>query len=139
MTTKKIVFIIVGIILALVLLVVVFVGAIGGFALYSIGHNEAATTSKEFLRKNEKLKQEIGEIRDFGTFVTGNVNVSGADGQASLNFKVIGAKKTLNNVTVDLMYRNGRNWRVTGASYTDEAGKQVSLSDPFGSPADEVP
>jgi hypothetical protein len=139
MTTKKVIFIVVGVILALVLLVVVFVGAIVGFAFYSVGHNEAAETAKDFLRKNEKLRKEIGEIKDFGTFVTGSVNVNNADGEAALNLKVIGEKKTLNSVTVELMYKSGRSWHVTGASYVDEAGRTVNLLDPFGNPAEESP
>jgi hypothetical protein len=139
MTTKKVIFIIVGVILALILLVVVFVAAIVGFAFYSVGHNEAAETARDFLRKNEKLKKETGEIKEFGTFVTGNVNVNNADGQAAINLKVIGERRTLNNVTVELMYKNGKAWHVTDASYVDEAGKTVNLLDPFGKPAEESP
>jgi flagellar basal body-associated protein FliL len=139
MTTKKVIFIIVGVILALVLLIAVFVGAIVGFAFYSFGHNEAAETARDFLRKNEKLKKETGEIKEFGTFVTGNVNVNNADGQAAINLKVIGERKTLNSVTVELMYKSGKAWHVTGASYVDEAGKTVNLLDPFGKPAEESP
>jgi hypothetical protein len=139
MTTRKVIFIIVGVLLALVLLVVVFVGAIVGFAFYSVGHNEAAETAKDFLRKNEKLKKETGEIKDFGTFVTGSVNVNNADGQAAINLKAIGERKTLNSVTVELMYKSGKSWHVTGASYVDEAGKTVNLLDPFSNPAEESP
>ena len=52
MTTKKIVLIIVTVVVVLGLLVALFVGAIVGFALYTVGNSEAAARSKDFLRKN---------------------------------------------------------------------------------------
>jgi flagellar basal body-associated protein FliL len=135
-TTKKAVILIVSIILALVLLVVVFVGAIVGIAFYSIGNSQAAETSKAFLKKNEILKRDIGTVNDFGSFVTGNVNVQNSDGVATLSLKVIGEKKTV-NATVDLAYKDGHAWRVTGARYTDENGRSVDLLNESGVPAEE--
>ena len=75
MTTKKLVTIIVVVLVVMGLLVAIFAGGIVGFALYSINKSDAATTAKAFLRGNEKLKQDIGEVKDFGTFVTGSINV----------------------------------------------------------------
>ena len=54
MTTKKIVLIVVGVVAVLGLLAAIFVGAIVGFALYTVGNSEAAARSKDFLRNNEK-------------------------------------------------------------------------------------
>jgi hypothetical protein len=101
MTTKKIVFIVVGILAAIFLLVVLFVGGIVGVAFYSMNNSEAAQTAKDFLRKNDRLKQDIGEIKDFGSFISGNINTSNNDGNASLSLKAIGEKRTV-NVTVEL-------------------------------------
>jgi hypothetical protein len=126
MTTKRLLFIVFGILGALALLVALFVGAIVGFAFYTIGHSEAATSAKSFLKQNEKLKEDIGEVQDFGSFITGNVNVQGADGDATLYLKVIGARRTV-NATVTLAYRDGKRWRVTDASYVNEAGQTVNL------------
>jgi hypothetical protein len=126
MTTKKILLIVISIVVVIGLLVVVVVGGIIGFAFYSVGHSEAAVTAKVFLRENDRLKQDIGEIKDFGSFVTGNVNVHDNDGEATLNLKVIGERRAV-NASVNLSYRKDRGWRVTGASYKDESGQTVDL------------
>ena len=75
MSTKKIVLIIAGIVAVLALIVVLFVGGIAWFAFHTIANSEAAETARTFLRSNEILKQDIGEVKDFGWFVTGNINV----------------------------------------------------------------
>jgi Cytochrome oxidase complex assembly protein 1 len=132
MTTKKIIIIVLLIIVIAGLVVVLFAGGIVGFAVYSIGKSEAATTAKTFLRGNEKLKQDIGDVQDFGSFVTGSINVQNSNGEARLNLKVIGARKTV-NATVDLTYRGGRAWHVTGASYTNDQGQSIELFNPYNS------
>lgn len=126
MTTKKILMIVVGVMVTIGLLVVVVVAGIVGFVFYQIGNSEAAATAKEFLRNNEKLKQDIGEVKDFGSLITGNINIKNNDGDASLSIKVVGEKRTV-NATVELAFRTGRPWRVTGASYRNEAGEIVDL------------
>ena len=136
MTTKKLLITVFSILAGLFLLVALFVGAIVGLAFYTIGHSEAATTAKSFLKGNEKLKEDIGEVKDFGSFVTGNVNMQNADGNATLYLKVMGARRTV-NATVSLLSTQGRPWRVTDASYVNEAGQTVYLLDKYeqgGSP-----
>lgn len=130
MSNKKIIIVVVSILVGLGLIVVIFVGGIVGIALYSIGHSEAAETAKDFLRANERLKQDIGEIKDFGSFVTGNVSVKNNDGNATINIKVIGERKTV-NASVDLIYQSGRPWRVTAASYRNDSGETVELLNPY--------
>ena len=93
MTTKKIVLIIASVVIVLGLIVVLFVGGIVGVVFYGIGNSDAANVSKDFLKKNERLKQDIGEVKDFGKVITGNINVSNGDGTAQLNIKVIGERK----------------------------------------------
>ena len=132
MTTKKIIIIVVAVSLVMGLLVVVFAGGIVGFAFYSIGHSEAAITAKDFLKNNQKLKEDIGEIKDFGSFVTGNINVHNDNGDATLNIKVIGERKTV-NASVDMVYRSGRPWRVSSATYVNDAGQTVNLLNPYDS------
>jgi cbb3-type cytochrome oxidase subunit 3 len=133
MSTKKIILIIAGIVGALALIVALFVVAIGWFVFRTIGNSEAAETARTYLRNNEQLKQDIGEVKDFGSFVTGQVNVHNSDGEATLHFKVIGEKKVV-NATVDLSYRSNRNWRVTGASYLRD-GQTIDLMRPYETPA----
>ena len=139
MSTKKIVLIVVSIVAVLALIAALFVGGIVWFTFHTIGNSEAANTARAYLRSNEKLKQDIGEVKDFGSLVTGSINVQNQNGDATLKLKVYGEKKTV-NATVDLSYRNNRAWRVTGASYESE-GRTIDLmsayeSQPEASPPD---
>lgn len=132
MTTKKIIFIVAGIVGVVVLLVALFVGGIGWFVFHTIGNSEAAETARTYLRNNQKLKSDIGEVKDFGSLVTGSIKKENSSGEATLNFKVIGEKRTV-NATVDLSYRSNRDWRVTGATY-DRDGETVDLMPVYESP-----
>src|SRR5712691_2127765 len=71
MSTKKLILIIAGSLAVLGLIVALFVGGIVWFAFHTIAKSEAAETARTFLRNNEILKQDIGEVKDFGSFVTG--------------------------------------------------------------------
>ena len=130
MTTKKIVLMVGGVVVVLALLVVCFVGGIFGLALYQIGNSEAAARAKDFLRNSEKLKAETGAVKDFGSIVTGSVNLHDGNGDAILNLKVIGDRNTV-NATVDLVLVKGGTWRVSSASYVNGAGQTINLLDPF--------
>jgi thioredoxin 1 len=134
-TNKKLLLIIGGVVAVLGLLVVLFVGGILWVVFSTIGKSEAAQTARNFLRENEKLKSDIGEVRDFGYFVTGNVNSQNGDGEATLKLKAVGARKTV-PASVNLTYRNGRDWIVVAASYTNDAGQTVNLLNPYEHEAD---
>jgi hypothetical protein len=129
MSTKKVILIIAGILGVLALVVALFVGGISWFLFHTIGSSEAADASRTYLRNNQALKQDIGEVKDFGSFITGNVNVANGDGEATLYLKVIGEKRNV-NARVDLSYRSNQNWRVTGASY-DSDGRTIDLMKPY--------
>jgi hypothetical protein len=137
MSTKKIILIVVGIMAVLCLIVALFVGGIAWFVFHTIGTSEAADTARAYLRNNQTLKQDIGEVKDFGSFVTGNINVNNGDGVATLHIKVIGEKRDV-NARVDLSYRNNRSWRVTDASY-DRDGQTVELMQPYNNEAPPLP
>lgn len=130
MTTKKIVLIVVSVVVVLGLLVALFVGGIIGFALYTVGNSEAAARAKDFLSNNEKLQADIGEVKDFGSIITGSVNVDNNNGKATLHLKVIGEQETV-NAAVDLVYTNGSVWRVIAASYVNSSGQTIDLLDPY--------
>ena len=87
---------------------------------------------RTFLSNSDKLKSDIGEVKDFGSFVTGSVNISNDTGQATINLKVIGAKKTV-NASVDMIFDHGKAWRVSSASYVNETGQTIILQDPYDS------
>jgi len=125
MSTKKIILIVGGIFVVLGLIVALFVGAIAFFAFHTISRSEAAETARNYLRTNEILKQDIGDVKDFGSIITGSINVSNGDGETTLYLKAIGEKGNA-NVRVNLAYRSNRSWRVTGASY-DRDGQTIDL------------
>lgn len=137
MANKKIVVIIVSVVVVLGLLAVLFVGGIAWFALRTMGNSEAAETARTFLRNNEVLKRDIGEVKDFGWLVSGNINTTNGDGTAQLHLKVIGERKEV-NATVELIYRSGHPWRVTAASYHNEAGELINLLNPYDSPTESA-
>ena len=129
MSTKKIVLIITGVVAVLCLIVALFVGGIAWFVFHTIGTSQAADTARAYLRNNEKLKRDIGEVKDFGWLVTGNINVQNGDGVATLYLKVIGENRNV-NARVDLSYRNNRDWRVTDASY-DRDKQTIQLMEAY--------
>src|SRR5260370_41986951 len=133
MTTRKILFVIGGVVGVLVLLVALFVGGIAWFVFHTISSSEAANTARQYLRTNEKLKRDIGEVKDFGSFITGNINVENGDGAAKLHLKVIGERETV-NADVGMTFRSNRNWRVTEASY-ERDGKVIDLMDAYETPS----
>jgi len=132
MTTRKIVLIIVGVIAAVTLITLVFVGGIVGVALYSVGNSQAAEIARNFLRNNEKLKNDIGDVKEFGSLVTGSVNIDDDNGQATINLKVVGARETV-NASVKMIFVHGQSWRVSSASYVNKSGQTISLQDPYDS------
>jgi len=132
MTTKKIVLIAGAVVGVLALIAAVFVGGIIGVSLYQTGNSEAAARAKDFLRKNEKLKDDIGEVRDFGSIITANVRIDNNNGETTLKLKVIGAQKTV-NASVDLIYTRNSAWRVSGASYINSSGQTIDLLNPYDS------
>jgi hypothetical protein len=137
MSTKKILLIIGGIVIVLGLIVALIVGGIVFFVFRTIGNSEAADAARTYLRNNEKLKQDIGEVKDFGWLVSGNINISNGDGVATLYLKAIGEKGNADS-RVDLQYRDNRAWRVIGASYTRD-GQTVDLMQAYGPPSSNSP
>lgn len=130
MRTKKILMVVVGVLAGLALVVALFAGGITGAVFYFIGNSAAAETARDFLRNNERLKADIGEVRDFGSLVRGSIETKNADGTATLKLKVIGARQTV-DASVELLYSRNDVWHVSGATYTNEAGKTIELLDKY--------
>jgi hypothetical protein len=137
MSTTRIIVIVLSIVAVLALIVALFVGGILWFTFRTIGNSQAADAARTYLRDNQKLKADIGEVKEFGSFVTGSINVRNQDGDATLSLKVYGERKTV-NATVDLMYRNNRAWRVMGARYVND-GRTVDLMSAYDSPPEPSP
>lgn len=130
MTTKKIIVIVGSVLIGLTVLILGFLVTIVGLGLYAVKNSESAEKAKDYLRKNEKLKQDIGEVKDFGSIVTASVDVRDGNNEVTLKLKVIGEKKTV-NATVALILVQGNAWRVTSASYINSNGEKIPLLDPY--------
>jgi hypothetical protein len=138
MTAKKIVQIVGGALVGLLVLMFVFLLAIVGFGLYTVKNSDSTEKAKDYLRKSEKLKQDIGEVKDFGNIVTASINDRNDNTEVTLKLKVFGEKKTV-NASVDLMLVQGNTWRVTSASYINSNGEKIPLLDPYDTKVTKVP
>jgi len=136
MSTKKIILIIAGVVGVLALIVAIVAGGILWFSFHKINNSEAADTARTFLRNNEILKRDIGEVKDFGSFIPFNISAQNTDGEATLHITVMGEKRTV-KTTVQLSYRSNRSWRVTGATY-DRDGQTIDLVQGYGPPSAEA-
>jgi archaellum component FlaG (FlaF/FlaG flagellin family) len=130
MTAKKIVFGVGIVLTVLAVLAAIFVVAIVYFGLYTVNNSEPAEKAKAYLRSNDKLKQDIGEVQNIGNVDTAAINDRNGNSEVTLKLKVIGEKKTV-NATVDLMLVQGNAWRVTSASYVNSNGQTIKLLDPY--------
>jgi Cytochrome oxidase complex assembly protein 1 len=134
MTAKKIVQIVGSVLVALTVLLLAFLLAIVGFGLYTVKNSESAEKAKAYLRSSEKLKQDIGEVKEFGNIVTASINDRNGNSEVSLKLKVFGERKTV-NASVDLILVQGNAWRVTSASYVNSSGQKIALLDPYDTKA----
>jgi len=130
MTAKKIAFVVGMVLVVLAFLTTIFLIAIVFFGLYTVNNSEPAEKAKTYLRNNEKLKQDVGEVQNFGNIVTAAINDRNGNNEVTLKLKVFGEKKTV-NASVDLMLVQGNTWRVTSASYVNSNGQTVKLLDPY--------
>ena len=130
MTKKKIVLIVGGMLAVLAVVILVFVFAIFFLGFYTVKNSQSAEKAKAYLRSNEKLKQDIGEVQNFGNIITAAINDRNGDSEVTLKLTVFGERKTV-SATVDLMLVQGNAWRVTSASYVNSNGQKISLLDPY--------
>jgi hypothetical protein len=138
MTNRKILLIVVGVIASLIFLIAVFTLGIFGSIFYSVSTSQAAETARNFLRNNEKLKTDIGEVKDFGSIAKGGVAVSSGNEPVTIKLKVIGTNATV-EATVNLVFLRGSDWRVVSASYVNKAGQTIALQDPYDSELRFIP
>jgi hypothetical protein len=127
---KKIVFVVGVGLTALLVLGTIFVLAIVYFGLYTVNNSELADKAKAYLRSNEKLKQDIGDIQNIGNIETAGISDRNGNSEVTLKLKVFGEHKTVNAI-VNLMLVPGNTWRITSASYVNSNGQSVNLLDPY--------
>lgn len=130
MTAKKIAQIVGFGLAGLAFLTTVFLVAIVFLGLYTVKNSESAEKAKDYLRRNEQLKQDIGEVKNFGNIIMASINERNGNTEVTMKLKVFGERKTV-NATVDLMLVQGNAWRVTSASYVNSNGQTIPLLDPY--------
>jgi archaellum component FlaG (FlaF/FlaG flagellin family) len=130
MNTKKVVFAVGTVLGVLAVLTAIFFVAIVFLGLYTVKNSESAEKAKTYLKNNEKLKQDVGEIKNFGNIVMASINERNGNTEVTMKLKVFGERKTV-NATVNLMLVQGNAWRVTSASYVNSNGQTISLLDPY--------
>jgi hypothetical protein len=63
-----------------------------GVPMAAMKNSEAFGLSFAEVQRNEQLRMELGEPIEAGLFVTGNIQISGPDGEANLQYSVEGPK-----------------------------------------------
>lgn len=77
----------------------------------SMKKSDAYKTAVVEIENNQQLKNEIGEITDYGMFPTGSINYVDGYGEAELEIKVIGTKET-KSVYVYLIKEIDKEWKL---------------------------
>ena len=96
------------------------------FVIYGIIHyvmnTEPYRLSETFIRQNQTIKAEIGEVDKCDPWYPIEMYPFGRDDHARFTFDIVGANKGTMEVSVSLQ-KKGEQWRVVSASY--KGGKGV--------------
>jgi hypothetical protein len=99
---------------AVLFFALVFGGIFGG-VMGAIKNSDAYKMSVELVEKSSEVKEEIGNIKSYGWFPGGSVNVNGSSGEAKLNISVTGEKGE-GTVETELVKKGGK-WNFTSAVF----------------------
>ena len=95
------------------------------FVIYGIIHyfmnTEPYRLSETFIRQNQTIKAEIGDVDRCDPWYPMEMYPLGRDDHAGFTFDVIGANKGSIEVSVSLQ-KKGERWRIVYASYKDGKG-----------------
>ena len=95
------------------------------FVIYGLIHyfmnTEPYRLSETFIRQNQIIKAEIGNVDRCDPWYPIEMYPFGRDDHARLTFDVIGANKGANEISVSLQ-KKGEQWRIVSASYKDVKG-----------------
>jgi hypothetical protein len=72
--------------------VVVFLPTCIAVPMTAMKRSDAFSMSLSEIQRNEQLIEELGEPIEAGLFVTGNIQISGPDGEAELQYSVEGSR-----------------------------------------------
>ena len=118
-------------------LIVVGVAIIGGiffFAMSALKSSEVYKGALERARANPQAVEALGEPIKDGWLVQGNINFTGASGNANLQIPVSGPKKS-GTIVVQAIYENGA-WMYENLDLSVEGGATIPLLDRSAGPSE---
>jgi len=116
-----------------VILTVIFV--IYGI-IYYVMNSEPYTLSESFIRQNQTIREEIGEVDKCDPWFPIEIYPIGREENAMFTFDVIGKSIQTTEVTVYLQKRQNR-WRIISAYYKDRQGLTKPLLEESRSSAEK--
>ena len=97
--------------IGVLILVIVVIGII----IIVIGNSNALSAAKTYVLNSDSLKNEIGDIREFGITYTGGIEISsdsaGEDGTANISLIIKGSKK-FKELDFYVVKEKKQNWEV---------------------------
>ena len=110
------------------------------FVIYGIVHyvmnSEPYKLSESFIRQNQAIKAEIGEVDTCDPWFPIEMHPIGSKENAMFTFDVIGKSKRVTEVSVYLQKIQGR-WRIVSAYYKDHQGFMKPLVEERRSPTEK--
>lgn len=73
--------------------------------------SDAYKVAIQDIQKNEEIRAEIGEVKSFGPFPKGSVEIQNGEGQAGLQITAIGTKKE-KEITIYLIKEKDSIWKI---------------------------
>lgn len=108
---------------AVLFFALVFGGIFGG-VMGAIKNSDAYKMSVELVEKSSEVKEEIGDIKSYGWFPGGSVNVNGGKGDAELSISVTGEKGE-GTLETELVKKGGQ-WKFKSAVFSGK-NKEIDL------------
>lgn len=108
-------------------ILILFAGLIGGI-MYLVLDSDAYRVSKQYIRENHMIQQEVGSTMKFGIIPSGNISTRGTSGEANLDIQVSGDKGKI-VVIVELGKKDSK-WQIIKAGYIDKEGNFIDITKP---------
>jgi hypothetical protein len=117
---------------AVILTVIFFIYGI----LYYVMNSEPYKLSESFIRQNQTIKAEIGEVDKCDPWFPIKMYPIGRKENAMFTFDVIGKSKQITEVSLYLQERQNR-WRIVSAYYKDRQGITKPIVEESRSPTEK--
>lgn len=98
--------------------IIIFILLVQTILILVIPNTDAYSSAKAYIRNDEKLKTELGNINGFGLIATGGIQTTtdsyGEYGNATINLTVKGNKKFKDITVYIVKYADSAEWKVEG-------------------------